>query len=62
MSAIRKIARGVAKNRMKKRGLEKFCKHDHIGSGWQIQYVKSPFARRWKKEVNWHGAGVSKTG
>lgn len=61
MSTLRRIARAVAKNRMKQKGMRKFCKHDHIGRGWQIQYVKSPFARRWEKEVNWHGARVSET-
>ena len=59
MSPIRKIARGVAKNRMKRNGLHKFCKHDHVGSGWQIQYVKSPFARKWRQEVKWNGIGIS---
>jgi len=53
MSAIRRIARGVAKNRMKQRGMKRICKHDHVGSGWQIQVVDSPLSRKWRQMVGW---------
>ena len=46
MGAIRKIARGVAKNRMKAGGLVQFCKH---GGG-----VSSPFSKMWRRVVSWN--------
>lgn len=46
MSAIRKVARGVAKNRMKKADYIQFCKH--------ARGVKSVFSGMWRKAVGWH--------
>lgn len=55
MSALRRIARGVARNRMKQNGMIRFCKHDHVGLGWQIQRTDSLFSKNWKKTVKWRG-------
>ena len=53
MSAIRKIARCVAKHRMKKAGYEKFCKHSYSGPAWQTTRNGSVFSKKWREAVQW---------
>lgn len=51
MGGIRSLARGAAKERMKKKGYVKFCKHDYAGSDWQRTRIGSVFSKHWRKEV-----------
>lgn len=51
MNMLRALKRNVAKNKMKKEGMTKICKHSHTGPGWHKIIVPSVFARRWKDYV-----------
>lgn len=52
MSALRKIARGVAKVNMKKAGFTQFCKHRDKKTGMKLD---SDFSYMWRR-----GAGGKK--
>ena len=47
MNMKRKLARGIAKRRMKEEGMKKFCKHMIDG----VKLDKSKFAEHWKEWV-----------
>ena len=51
MNALRKLARGVAKKRMKKAGMQHICKHTVIKNGGDKS--KSKFAEHWKEYVHY---------
>ena len=51
MNALRSLRRTVAKNRMKKAGMEKFCKHSYYGNSWQKTVINSVFSKKWRKYV-----------
>jgi hypothetical protein len=48
MNAIRKLARTVAKNQMKKKGMVQICKHDP----WKYS-TGSYFSNHWKDHVKY---------
>lgn len=48
MNALRSLARGVAKNRMKQKGMKQICKRQHNHKG---EKDESKFSRNWRKEV-----------
>ena len=50
MNAIRKLARTVAKNQMKKKGMVQICK-DKKQNG-------SYFSKHWRDHVYYHGKGI----
>ncbi len=57
MSTLRKLARSMARRNMKKAGMSKVAKHDHVqgmtisGKNGEITYVNSFFAKNWRKYV-----------
>lgn len=48
MSALRRIARGVAKVNMKKSGLRRFCSHQFMRTG---EKISSDFSYAWRQYV-----------
>ena len=49
MSAIRSLARNVAKVRMRQKGMTRICSQRN----YKGERCDSKFSRNWKKEVNW---------
>ena len=47
-NCIRSLQRGVAKNKMKKKGITQACKHDYVGKANAKSVIPSWFAEHWR--------------
>ena len=52
MSTLRKLKRRIARDRMRKAGLRRVCKHDIVRDQYgMLRYVESYFANNWRDYI-----------